>query len=89
MSTNEDRITVPVVYVDAAEVHAFPYTMQVMLGSATPDGVQPRVQLALSPGFAMHLVESLQRALAEYRAPSTPEVTSNASADERPRIVAP
>ena len=87
MSTNEERITVPVVYVDAAEVHAFPYTVQIMLGSAMPGGIQPRLQLALAPGFAMHFVESLQRALAEYRGPA-PSANGDAS-DGEPQTPAP
>lgn len=73
MGEEERTITVPVVYVDAAEVHAFPYTDQVILGAVTPGGSVPRVQLAMAPAFAMELVESLQRALGDYRGPGAPE----------------
>ena len=68
MAEEERTLNIPMLYVDAAEVHTFPHTVQILLGSTTPNGVMPRVQLALAPGFAMQLLESLQQALADYRA---------------------
>lgn len=73
MSGEEERpISVPTVYVDAAEIHTFPHTVQILLGANMPGGVMPRVQLALAPGFAVQLVETLQRAMREYK-PAAPD----------------
>jgi hypothetical protein len=81
MAEEERTINVPVVYVDAAEVHAFPYTVQIVLGAVTPGGIVPRVQLAMAPAFAMELVESLQRALGEYRGPAATPGSDDATPD--------
>jgi hypothetical protein len=75
MPDPEDRkLTIPVLYVDAAQVHVFPYTVQLVLGSTTPDGVAPHIQLALAPAFAIELASTLQRAVQEYVAAQQPDV---------------
>ncbi len=69
---DERAVSVPVIYVDAAEVHTFPHTVQILLGSHSPVGVAPRLQIAMSPGFAIELAETLRAALSEYAAHPVP-----------------
>jgi hypothetical protein len=60
---------IPAFYVDAVNVVAQPFTIQVVLGAADLTGqVAPCVHLTLSPAFAAHVAELLRRA-AEHKRP--------------------
>ncbi len=54
-------------YVDAAEVHVQPFTVQVALGSTGLNGeANPSVLLIMSPNFAFHLRECLNQAMSAF-----------------------
>ena len=60
-------LTIPNLYVDAADFHAGEFSFHVVLGSSAPgEKPQPAMQLTMSPSFAMTLVAQMVDALNAY-----------------------
>ena len=73
---------IPSFYVDAAEVHPLPFTLQIMLGSQTASGEpEPRLQISMNPLFAAHLRDALSQALDAYQSQPSPVSKEDHSED--------
>ena len=60
MSERGDEGTVPTFYVDAVQVAAQPFTIQLLLGAVDMNGaVTPAVHLTMNPAFARQLAALL------------------------------
>jgi hypothetical protein len=64
-----NTVQIPALYVDAVHLAVQPFTVQVVLGNADMNGqIKPCIHLTMSPEFAAHLAEMIQKSLAQRSA---------------------